>query len=254
MLQPGRVHRRVRRSALGQSVPCRVFVADDGSSDRGPDVAEKLGVEVFRLPHRGAVATFRAGVELVATPFYCLLNADDALDSAFVERTRPVLDDPGSVRLHRRRPDRRVDGNRSARPFDRGALRWGNYVHAASLTRTAAYRAVGGFDSALRTTWRIGRSGSPSWPKAGSGWPSTSPSSDTISTRRTAGTKRAAAKSSGLASDRASPPPLLRAGGIAAPGGIGREARDHRSLGVGATYLVVCRRVDWAGSHPDALP
>jgi glycosyltransferase involved in cell wall biosynthesis len=137
------------RSALAQSVPCRVIVVDDGSTDGAPDVAEKLGAEVIRLAHRGALATFRAGVELVETPFYCLLNADDALNPAFVERTRPVLDDPrvGFVYTAVARTGAST-GIDPARTFDRGALRWGNYVHAASLTR-AAYRAVGGFDPAF---------------------------------------------------------------------------------------------------------
>ncbi len=44
--------------------------------------------------HTGArSATFRAGVDLVETPFYCLLNGDDILDPRYVELTRPQMDD-----------------------------------------------------------------------------------------------------------------------------------------------------------------
>ena len=39
-----------------------------------------------------------------------------------------------------------ADRSFPAPPFDVRALAYGNYVHAASLVRTEAYRAVGGFD------------------------------------------------------------------------------------------------------------
>lgn len=136
--------------ALRQSVPCRVVVVDDGSADGSVRIAEQLGVEVLRLAHRGALETFRSAVEQVETPFYCLLNGDDAIDPEYVESTRQPLNDPrigfvytgvqlvgaesGTIRAH---------------PFDREALRWANYVHGASLARKAAYDAVGGFDRAF---------------------------------------------------------------------------------------------------------
>ena len=65
------------------------MVVDDGSVDDSLQVAEALGVPCHALPHRGALATFRAGVDLVETPFYLLLNADDILEPTYVERTRP---------------------------------------------------------------------------------------------------------------------------------------------------------------------
>jgi glycosyltransferase involved in cell wall biosynthesis len=139
------------RSALGQTAPCEVVVVDDGSSDGSADVAEELGARVVRFPHRGALETFRAGIALVDTPFYCLLNADDALDRTFVESTRPPLDDPRVGFVYTGVAHTGAEtGTFGARPFDAKALRWGNYVHGASLTRTAAYRAVGGFDPAFR--------------------------------------------------------------------------------------------------------
>ena len=135
------------RSALGQTWPARVVMIDDGSTDGSVRVARDLGVETLALPHAGALATFRAGIDLVETPFYCLLNGDDVLDARFIELTRPHLDDDrvgfvytgfdwfGAATKTFRAP-----------AFDVRALAYGNYVHAASLTRLAAYRAVGGFD------------------------------------------------------------------------------------------------------------
>lgn len=138
------------QSALQQNVACTVLVVDDGSNDGSAEIAEQLGAHVVRRPHRGAMETFRTCVELVETPFYCLLNGDDGLEPTYVARTRPLIDDPrvGFVYTGVLYTGA-VSGTRPARAFDAGALRWGNYVHGASLTRKAAYDAVGGFDRAF---------------------------------------------------------------------------------------------------------
>lgn len=137
-------------SALAQTVPCRVVVVDDGSADGSADLAVGLGVETVRLPHQGALETFRAAVDLVTTPFYCLLNGDDVIEPTYVERTRPEMAGARvgfvytGVRLFGE-----MEGMLPARPFDAGALRWSNFAHGASLVRTDAYRSVGGFDPAF---------------------------------------------------------------------------------------------------------
>ncbi len=135
-------------SALAQTVPCRVVVVDDGSDDDSVQTASALGVEVVSLPHGGAIAAFRAGVARVATPFYCLLNADDVFEPTYVARTRPLLADPRVGFVY---TGVRYIGTQSGvvagRPFDAGALRFGNFAHASSLVRKAAYEAVGGFDA-----------------------------------------------------------------------------------------------------------
>jgi len=135
------------QSALDQSQPASVIMVDDGSADESVRVAEGLGVECHALPHRGALATFRAGVDLVGTPYYCLLNGDDILDPRYVELTRPHMDDDRVGFVYTGfewfgAAERVVE----APPFDARALAFGNYAHAASLVRTEAYRSVGGFD------------------------------------------------------------------------------------------------------------
>jgi glycosyltransferase involved in cell wall biosynthesis len=136
------------RSALIQTLPARVIVVDDGSTDRSAAIAERMGVEVRRRPHAGALSTFRAAVAAVETPLYILLNADDELDARYVELTRPHMDDPsvGFVYTGMQLAGS-AQGTVGAPAFDVRTLRWGNYVHAASLTRLAAYESVGGFDA-----------------------------------------------------------------------------------------------------------
>jgi glycosyltransferase involved in cell wall biosynthesis len=134
-------------SALGQSWPAPVLLVDDGSTDRSVAIAQDLGATCHVLPHRGALATFRAGVDLVETPFYLLLNGDDVLDRAYVERTRPPMRDPGVGFVYTGFEwFGAAERTFPAPPFDVRALAYGNYIHAASLVRTEAYRAVGGFD------------------------------------------------------------------------------------------------------------
>ena len=137
-------------SALRQTEPCAVIVVDDGSTDGSPEIAQACGVEVHRLAHRGALLTFRSAVDLVETAFYCLLNADDALEPNYVAETLPYMADPsvGFVYTGWRNVGA-LDRIVPARRFDARELLFGNYVHAASLTRKQAYDSVGGYDLAF---------------------------------------------------------------------------------------------------------
>ena len=138
-------------SALAQTYPTAVLVVDDGSTDGSADIAERMGVRVVRGPHRGALMTFRAAVEVVATDYYCLLNGDDALEPDYVEQTRPHMEDPSVGFVYTGWTYvGSMSGVEHARPFDSRSLVFGNYVHAASLTRRSAYEQVGGFDAAFR--------------------------------------------------------------------------------------------------------
>lgn len=133
-------------SALGQTLRCAVIAVDDGSSDGSPDAVRSAGLEPHRFSHRGAVETFRAGADLVETPFFLKLDGDDWLEPTFVERTLPAMTDATvgfaytAVRFHGART-----GISHPPAFDRRRLLWGNYAHGSSLMRTEAYRAVGGY-------------------------------------------------------------------------------------------------------------
>ena len=136
------------RSALQQTIPCEVILADDGSTDDTVAIARRHRVRVLQLPHRGVVATYRAGVDAVATPFHIILNADDILDDRYVEATLPLASDSRIGFVY---TGYRLFGASEltvpARAFDVGRFLWTNYAHVSSLTRTAAYNDAGGFDN-----------------------------------------------------------------------------------------------------------
>lgn len=136
-------------SARSQTVPCRIVMVDDGSIDGAASVGLKAGIDVIELDHQGAVAAFRSGIAQTETPYFCLLNGDDMLEPAYLERTLPLM------------RDRRVgfvytgaayfgaqEGTLRARPFDVAELLWNNFAvgAGASLVRRQAYESVGGFD------------------------------------------------------------------------------------------------------------
>lgn len=73
-----------------QTVPVRVVLADDGSSDSSPDIADTFAAthpfaQVLHLAHGGVSATRAATLQHVETPFFTFLDADDTLDSRFSE-------------------------------------------------------------------------------------------------------------------------------------------------------------------------
>jgi glycogen synthase len=136
------------QSAQNQTIPVRVVVVDDGSKDDSVAIARSLGCDVEQRPHQGALATFRAAADLVQTPFFVRLDGDDFLAPTFVADTLSVMsDDPGLGFVYTgMQLFGATDHYEPALPFSPSRLRWYNYAHAASLTRTAAYRQVGGYD------------------------------------------------------------------------------------------------------------
>jgi len=141
------------RSALAQTVPCRVVGVDDGSRDGSADIVESLGIPVLRLPHRGAVTAFRAGADLVETPYFLKLDGDDRLEPKFVEHTLPEMRDPhvGFVYTAARYFGAQI-GATHPPAFDRRRLLRGNYAHGSSLIRREAYQSVGGYSPSFERT------------------------------------------------------------------------------------------------------
>ncbi len=70
-------------SVVRQSLPAaRIIIADDGSTDDTPAIAERLArdfatVEHLRLPHGGESAARNGGIEASRAPYIAFLDADD---------------------------------------------------------------------------------------------------------------------------------------------------------------------------------
>jgi glycosyltransferase involved in cell wall biosynthesis len=80
------------RSALAQTEPCAVIVADDGSDDGTADLAEAAGATVLRCPHRGRADTFNMAWEAADTEWVYFLGADDWMDPDTIAAYLATLD------------------------------------------------------------------------------------------------------------------------------------------------------------------
>ena len=77
-------------SLCSQTVPVQVILADDGSSDSSPAIADTFStkhpyVQVFHLGYVGLPATRAAALKHVRTPFCAFLDSDDILEPRFSE-------------------------------------------------------------------------------------------------------------------------------------------------------------------------
>lgn len=73
-----------------QTVPVRILIADDGSTDASPAIVDSFVAshpfaQVRHLAHSGLPATRAAALERVQTPFFAFLDTDDTLDPRFSE-------------------------------------------------------------------------------------------------------------------------------------------------------------------------
>ena len=164
---------RCLRSLRGQTVPCRVLVVDNGSSDSTLGLLEELRLdfsgrlEWIGLPaNRGFAAAVNQGIRGSRTEFIGLLNNDAEADSRWVETGLNALRDRRDysffasrlVQYHNREIlDGAGDGyNRTGIPFKRG---WGERAEsfrisgpvlgasgAAAFYRRRLFDEVGLFD------------------------------------------------------------------------------------------------------------
>jgi hypothetical protein len=82
---------RCLRSVLGQTVTgIEVIVVDDGSTDSGPQLVERLAdprVALLRQARAGAGAARNRGWQAAARPLVAFLDADDEWQPTFLEKT-----------------------------------------------------------------------------------------------------------------------------------------------------------------------
>jgi glycosyltransferase involved in cell wall biosynthesis len=116
----------------------RVYLADDGSTDRTIDIAEReagrlgLPLEILRLPHRGKAWTVRTAMLEVAgssdLDYLLMLDADDELRIDQLDRV-VWADDPRTIYIGRRSQRTADSAGVIASPFRRvmsGVMRLGS--------------------------------------------------------------------------------------------------------------------------------
>ena len=70
----------------------RALVADNGSSDGSPELAERLGAQVVREPQRGFGAACFAGLSAASSELVCFMDCDGSFDPVDLPRVAdPVL-------------------------------------------------------------------------------------------------------------------------------------------------------------------
>lgn len=137
-------------SVLAQSYPaCQVLVVDDGSTDNTGEVARGYAakIEYLKLPHSGISRVRNEGLRRARGEFIVFLDADDALDPHYLEKTLEAwtlapTPKPAFVYTQRSNLESPSDVSRHP-PFDRDRLKFGNYIMASALLQAGPAREVG---------------------------------------------------------------------------------------------------------------
>lgn len=145
----------------------RLIVVDDGSTDTTPDLLTGYGARLraHRVPNGGASRARNTGLGLVETRYVVFLDADDTYEDGFLRGLAEalagsgadlalgpmrVIDVAGRVQRTRHPPTMSYP--------DRFLVAWldGQTVGThAQMWRTAALRAIGGFNPQMRTLEEI---------------------------------------------------------------------------------------------------
>lgn len=139
-------------SALSQTVPTKVIVVDDGSTDNSVEVIRRYENQITFLPlseNKGVAFARNLGIEKADTPLIVCLDADDELDSRYVETLQPAFADRGlgiaytglmiNGRLHEWPPD--FSWEAMAKLSNPPA----NVIPSAAMFRRELWKRAGGF-------------------------------------------------------------------------------------------------------------
>ncbi|EHN10975.1 Glycosyltransferase [Patulibacter medicamentivorans] len=142
-------------------VAVEVIVVDDGSHERESEIvrewaAERQGVAVVLARHainRGLGAARNTGLELARGELVLPLDADNLLWPLGLQRLHDALvADPGAALAYGILQEFDAGGPvglRGRHPWQPERFRYGNYVDALALVRTAALREAGGYTEQL---------------------------------------------------------------------------------------------------------
>jgi len=138
-------------SALTQShTPYKIIVINDGSTDSSKKVIDKYKdnpiIEIIHKQNEGIITTKNLGVKLSETYWTIFLDADDKLDSTYIEK---LLHSARETRADVVYTDMRLFGATSSvvrfPQYNRLGIWGGNYVHNSALIRTDLLKEVGGY-------------------------------------------------------------------------------------------------------------
>jgi glycosyltransferase involved in cell wall biosynthesis len=132
-----------------------ILVVDDGSTD--PDTRslleeyERPRLQLVRSENRGLPCARNLGLAHTTGDYVCMLDADDLLEPAYLEKSVAVLDQDPSVAFVSHWLHAFGDENWDWTPTECGfpALLDVNTVNGAALVRRSALDAVGGFDETM---------------------------------------------------------------------------------------------------------
>lgn len=72
----GQCIKEVQTSLQDSGVEYEIIVADNGSTDRSPEIARELGARLVPVPQRGYGAALRGGIEAAVAPWVMFADAD----------------------------------------------------------------------------------------------------------------------------------------------------------------------------------
>lgn len=132
-----------------------ILIVDDGSTG---ETAAKLAsysrpkTRVMRIENSGLPAARNAGIRQTTGEFLCMLDADDALEPSYMEKSVEALRaDPSlSFASHWLKTFGDETGEWKPRDCGPAAMFPANPVNGAAMFRRDAWAAVGGFDESMR--------------------------------------------------------------------------------------------------------
>lgn len=146
-------------SALAQTFPVHVLVTDTGNSNAIREFAAKYGDRVSYCAHAtpvGVAANHRGAIAGLHTPYFAILNYDDAWESTFLEALVPELEaHPECVLAFSDHSFIDTNGRLLADLTDRMTVRWGrDRLREGVQTERASLLAAGTVPLAMSTVVR----------------------------------------------------------------------------------------------------